>query len=187
MLYHASNVAGLDYLKPNISNHNQPLVYFSRKRENVLVYLSNAVEKYCREEKFDYDGKFCKWGPYGFDKDGKLEITEYYPNALESTYKGVSAFIYGVGDFEESSYETEIAQVVTSATPVEVTSCEFIVDAYDEIIKAENEGLITIKRYEELTEKNKQSIARMIKEQYDGSEDKAYYRFFLERHFSDIL
>lgn len=49
MFYHASPVKGLAQLELRTSNHAIPLVYFSRKRENVLVCLSNAVEKYCRE------------------------------------------------------------------------------------------------------------------------------------------
>lgn len=42
--YHASQISGLSILKPHISNHGIPLVYFSKKRENVLAYLSNAIE-----------------------------------------------------------------------------------------------------------------------------------------------
>ena len=49
MYYHASKTAGLVCLEPRVSNHGIPLVYLSSKRENVLVYLSNAVEKFCRE------------------------------------------------------------------------------------------------------------------------------------------
>ena len=48
MYYHASPVEGIRQLEPRVSNHSVPLVYFSKKRENVLVYLSNAVEKYCQ-------------------------------------------------------------------------------------------------------------------------------------------
>ena len=49
MIYHASQIKDIKVLEPRVSNHNKPLVYFSSKRENVLVYLSNAVEKYCKE------------------------------------------------------------------------------------------------------------------------------------------
>lgn len=45
MYYHASATGGIQYLKPQISNHKIPLVYFSLKRENALIYLSNAVER----------------------------------------------------------------------------------------------------------------------------------------------
>ena len=48
LCYHASPIADITTLEPRISNHGSPLVYVSQKRENVLVYLSNAVEKFCR-------------------------------------------------------------------------------------------------------------------------------------------
>ena len=82
MLYHASPTGGLTVLTPHVSNHGHPLVYFSKKRENVLVYLSNAVEKYCRDTGFVHTGQWEKWGPYGFDLDGVQRREEYYPNAL---------------------------------------------------------------------------------------------------------
>ena len=72
MLYHASPTGGLTVLTPHVSNHGHPLVYFSKKRENVLVYLSNAVEKYCRDTGFVHTGQWEKWGPYGFDLDLSL-------------------------------------------------------------------------------------------------------------------
>lgn len=45
MYYHASQVEGIKQLEPRVSDHHIPLVYFSTKRENTLVYLSNAIEK----------------------------------------------------------------------------------------------------------------------------------------------
>ncbi len=61
LFFHASQVANIMVLEPRISNHGVPLLYFSRKRENVLVYLSNAIEKYCKDTGFAYDGKWQKW------------------------------------------------------------------------------------------------------------------------------
>ncbi len=66
MYYHASPLCDLRILKPHVSNHGVPLVYFSNKRENVLVYLSNAVERFCRETGFVHDGSWYKWASYGF-------------------------------------------------------------------------------------------------------------------------
>ena len=54
--FHASQTKNIKILKPNISNHNIPLIYFSDKRENVLVYLSNAIEKFCKEKHFKFEG-----------------------------------------------------------------------------------------------------------------------------------
>ena len=98
MYYHASQTKGIKVLEPRVSNHNIPLIYFSNKRENVLVYLSNAIEKFCKETNFKYDGIYSKWGPYSFTKDGRLQLEEYYPNATFETYKGVDAYIYYIED-----------------------------------------------------------------------------------------
>ncbi len=50
--YHASQIADIMELQPRISSHGVPLVYFSRRRENVLVYLSNAVENIAKKRDF---------------------------------------------------------------------------------------------------------------------------------------
>ena len=85
MYYHASQTGGIQTLLPRVSNHKIPLVYFSTKRENTLVYLSNAIEKYCLETGYPHSGPWKKWGSYGFTKDGVLRLEEYYPNATKET------------------------------------------------------------------------------------------------------
>ena len=94
MYYHASNVANIKELIPGVSMHGKPFVYLTTKRENALVYLSNAVEKYCKEIGFEHSGKYYKWCSYGFTKDGILELQEYWPDAIVDTYAGVSGYIY---------------------------------------------------------------------------------------------
>ena len=109
------------------------MIYFSKKRENVLVYLSNAIEKYCKETNFSYDGIWQKWAAYGFDKDGRQRIEEYYPNAA------------------------------TSSVSVKVSDVEFIPDAYTAILEAEQNGLVTIVRYDEMTEEMQEWLREIIK------------------------
>lgn len=75
LYYHASQIGGIEVLEPRVSNHNAPLIYFSTKRENVLVYLSNAVEKYCKETGFPHSDKWHKWASYGFDANGILTLS----------------------------------------------------------------------------------------------------------------
>lgn len=72
--YHASPIANIEILEPRISNHNVPLVYFSAKRENVLVYLSNAVEKYCEETGFSYNGTGRNGVPMDLIKAGNTGL-----------------------------------------------------------------------------------------------------------------
>jgi len=158
MFYHASQIEGITTLEPRVSNHDIPLVYFSTKRENVLVYLSNAIEKYCKDSGFIYDGKWQKWGPYGFNEDGRLRLEEYYPNALINTYKGVSGYIYSAKDVKDSGYNLEIPDAIASSEEVNVINVEYIPDAYEAILQAEKDGLITVLRYEDLSEKRKNRI-----------------------------
>ena len=187
MYYHASQTGGIRVLEPRISNHNIPLIYFSTKRENVLVYLSNAIEKYCRETGFEYDGKWEKWGPYGFSKDGLMRIEEYYPDALISTYKGVSGYIYCADDIKSADYEIIIPQAAVSSEPVKVKSVEYVPDALEAILQAERDGLITIKRYEEMTDNMREWNYRTIREEYERAENHPEYRHFLRGKFPDII
>ena len=187
MYYHASPVKGITVLEPRVSNHGIPLIYFSKKRENVLVYLSNSIEKYCRETGFAYDGPWQKWGPYGFEPDGRLQLQEYYPDAMASTYRGVSGYIYRAEEITEADLDLQIPHAACSSGPVPVTGVEFVPDAYQAILQAEQEGLITILRYEKMPEKMKNWLARITREEYDAAEDHPEYRYFLRAKFAEYL
>ena len=187
MYFHASPIGGITVLEPRISNHGVPLIYFSKKRENVLVYLSNAIEKYCRETGFPYSGVWKKWGPYGFDKNGLLRIEEYYPNALKSAYKGVSGYIYSAESIVESDFDIHIPDAAVSVAPVTVTASEYVPDAYAAILQAEKNGLITVLRYGDMPEKMKAWNQRTILKEYAEAEDHPEYRHFLKGNFPDLL
>ncbi len=187
MLFHASPVKNLQVLKPFVSNHGVPMVYFSAKRENVLVYLSNAVEKYCRESGFKYDGIWYKWASYGFDAQGRLQIEEYYPNALYDTYKGVSGYLYKVKCGTFANPIEGIQDAYTAAVPVKVWDCEYIEDAYEAILEAQHMELISILRYEELSEGQLNWLERVIPQEYDHSENHPEYRHFLKGKFPELL
>ena len=187
MYYHASQVKDIKELEPRISNHGVPLIYFSKKRENVLVYLSNAVEKYCKETGFEYNGIWSKWGPYGFEKDGRQRLEEYYPNALEKTYKGVSGYIYYTDSIKDSGFELQIPDAATSSVPVIVEGYEYVHDAYEAILEAEKNGLITVMRYEQMPEKMREWNIRTIKEEYENAKDHPEYRHFLKGNFPELF
>ena len=183
MYFHASPIKGIEILKPQISNHGIPLVYFSTKRENVLVYLSNAVEKFCKETGFTYSGKWTKWGSYGFNKDCTQRIEEYYPNALIDTYKGVSGYIYAVETITDSGFQLQIPDAATSSEPAPVKCCEFVPDAYEAILAVEKAGLITILRYEDSSKAQLEWNERTIREEYENAADQPDYRHFIEGKF----
>ena len=183
MYYHASQTADLQVLEPRISNHNASLIYFSTKRENTLVYLCNAIEKHCKEIGFAHNGKWHKWAPYGFETDGIMRIDEYYPNGIEETYKGVSGYIYSVDAVLEEDISHNISDVVATNTPVPVCTVEFIEDAFIEIQKATADGLIRIRRYEEMSDEMLSWIEKTIRSEYKEAEDKPDYKCFLKAKF----
>ena len=187
MFYHASQVKDIKELEPRISKHGVPLIYFSKKRENVLVYLSYAVKNYCKETGFEYSGTWSKWGPYGFEKDGRQRLEEYYPDALEKTYKGVPGYIYQADHIEISDFEVQIPDAATSRLAVRVDGCEFVPDAYEAILEAEKKGLITILRYHEMSDRMREWIARTIKQEYETMQGHPEYRHFLKGKFPSLF
>lgn len=113
--------------------------------------------------------------------------TKYYPNALESTYKGVSGYIYSAEEITDSGFQVQIPDAAASSLPVPVTGVEFVPDAYEAILQAEKDGLIVIRRYEEMTDKVKAWNQRTIREEYLSATDHPEYRHFLRGCFPDIL
>ena len=104
----------------------------------------------CKENHFKFNGLWHKWGSYGFEKDGRLRFEEYYPNALEDTYKGIEGYIYSCSKIDPyQKLDIKIPNTFITAQKTTVDNCEFIPDAYNEMINAEANGLITILRYNE--------------------------------------
>ena len=181
MYYHASKIKDLARLKPHVSNHGESWVYFSTKRENVLVYLSNAVEKYIKEKHNRPLKKYEKWASYGITSDGRVRIEEYYPNALEETFYGESGFIYYVNELEECQSLNSIKDVFVTQKEVAIEGCEFIQDALAEILKAEEEGLILVERFHEISEQKRQWIEKTIISEFKNTDNDDYKEFLLDK------
>jgi len=181
MFYHASNIKDLKGLKPHVSMHGKSLVYFSDKKENVLVYLSNAVEKYIKEKYNRPLKQYKKWAAYGFNKDGVIRLEEYYPNAIEETFKGVGGYIYCVEKLTLPDSIKEIKNVVAIDDEVEVSSIIEIKDAYEEILKAEQEGKLEILKFENLTEKQIERVKNMMINEFRNTDNEDYKEFILNK------
>lgn len=186
MFFHASQTADLTELLPKISNHHLPLVYLTSKRENSLVYLSNAVEKYCKEAGYQHKGIYYKWASYGFS-NGTLIVEEYYPNALVDTYKGVSGYIYSMKTADFCEAQSDIPFAYTSRNAVAIDYCEFVEDAYDAIINAANEKKLLIRTFEEQCQEALNWSKTTIQNEYQNAKEQPEYRLFLKAKFSDIL
>lgn len=181
MFYHASNKKDLKILKPHVSMHGKSWVYFSTKIENVLVYLSNAVEKHIQQKHNRPLKQYQKWASYGITSDGRVRIEEYYQNATEDTFKGVSGYIYMASEVKNSEPLRGIKDVFVTKDQTKVDGCLFIKDAYEELLKAEKEGKIEIERFEKLTEKKKAVIEGMILKEYANTNNQDYKEFLIDK------
>ena len=182
--YHASSVKDLKVLQPGISMHGKSWVYLTDKRENTLVYLCNAIEKYCKETEFTYEGRCYKWARYGFNQDGMIQLEEYYPNAIWETYKGMTGYIYSTKMCKEVNPLGDIQGAFASDKPVEIHDCEIVLDAYEAIMKAVSEGKIVIRKYEDMSASELERIKNMITKDYHTKKDIPEYIHFLEGKFS---
>lgn len=187
MYYHASQTKEIEILEPRVSNHGIPYIYFSDRRENVLVYLSNAVEKFCKENNFKHNGTYSKWGPYGFTKDGIIQIEEYYPNALIETYKGVKGYIYKINNIPDMKKLNDIPHAYITSTNTKVDDVEYISDAYDAIMEEVKKGNIRVVHYDEFIATKKEWLEKIIKKEYEEAFEHPEYRYFLENKFESII
>ena len=186
MFYHASSIADIKTLIPSSSAHGTPLVYFSTKKENTLVYLSNPVEKYCKEVGFEPSDRYYRFMSYRFAEDNILEVLEYCPNALEETYAGVSGYIYATSHLP-STKNIDIPYVTASETPVTIESTEYIPDAYLAIKQAEKEGKIRIVRYHENNPDRLEQIKKLVCREYEKAQTIPTYKAFIEAKFKRFI
>lgn len=183
MYYHASQTEKIKILEPRISNHKIPLIYFSDRRENVLVYLSNSIEKLCKETNFEHTNPYTKWGPYSFNNEGKFVLEEYYPNATVETYKGVSGYIYSVNEVNGLEKLENIPHAYKTSIPVKIDNVEFIPDAYEAIMEEVNKGNIILLKYEEFIKIKKDWLLATITKEYEDVESTPEYKHFLKSKF----
>ena len=186
MFYHASNIADIKTLIPFSSGHGKPLVYFSTKKENTLVYLSNPVERYCREIGFEPSDRYYRFMSYRFTEDNVLEILEYWPNALEETYAGVSGYIY-TSSHIPNAQTMDIPYVIAGETPVAIETFEYVPDAFLAIKQAEEEGKIKIVRYQENSADSLDKIKKLVFREYEKAQSIPAYKAFLEAKFYNFL
>ena len=124
-------------------------------------------------------------GPYGFTDDGRQRLEEYYPNALEETYAGVSGYIYGA-EPANTAPVSDVPFAVRSEEAVAVVSCEFVPDAYEAILRAEREGLLRILHYAQTGDPFRAWIWQTMKHEYENAEKQPDYRHFIKGKFGII-
>lgn len=94
--YHGSPIGGLDELKPFLSEHGKPYIYFSSNPIVALLYAVKPVPK-----------PFSFY-PYGFDKNGAVVYSEYFENAFFHLYGGKVGYLYECTHLENTDNPTNI-------------------------------------------------------------------------------
>ena len=179
-LYHGSDNGDIKELKPILSNHNKPYVYLITNKALAVMYAYNALPR--------PNGFFT----YGFNKDGTPYYDEYFEGQLEKLYKGKSGYLY---EFESEKLNVvtlpQIKGAYVSEEVVKTNTPIFIEDIYEEMLKLEKEGLITINRYNEASESRKLLYKKIIQNEIENKELKENlnhpYAEFLHEHFPDLI
>lgn len=173
-LYHGSNIKGLSELKPNLADHDRPYVYLTTIDVVAAFYLCNAVER-------PY-----YWFPYGFE-GGIPVYNELYPNALREVSEGVNGCIYTVRISEDKVIpfaNIPCARLATS--PISVSECLFIENAYELFMEYVRSGKMKIGRFEDKSPRELEMFCKMIAgymhdKGMEKTPDCSYARFVREK------
>lgn len=177
-LYHGSQTGKLKILKPSVSEHGKPLVYFS---SNALVALLYAVKPIPKPFNFY---------PYGFDSQGRVVYSEYYKNAFYDIYHEKKGYLYICSNIPKAEKLPAINYVFTCEESVIPDSVLEISDIYTYFKSEEDKGNFIIKPLEDICLKEISYIHTELNkdiEKYNlRSLPENPYSVFLKKHFKNI-
>ena len=134
--YHCSPTGGLTVLQPR-----KPEAFEKPERVYLTTLLPMALMYSVRNYEYTY----------GYTKEGQIYLDEYFPNALETLYRGKSASLYLCDPVHTES--TRIPNEALSEAPVPVIEETRIPDACEALLEQERLGTLVICRYHELSGK----------------------------------
>lgn len=176
-LYHGSPTPHIRALQPCLSNHGKPYAYLTDCPELAVIYAWNPVPR-----PYTYF-------PYERGRDGTLYYDEYFPNAMETVYRGHGGYIY--------CCEAELPRlenmpcIYVSESPVAVSGCRWIPDLYEELLRLEQAGRLICRRYEQRSprehEQARQLLLREIDQYHLQDRPGDPYALFIRAHFPGLL
>lgn len=178
IFYHGSPIGGLTELKPFLSEHGKPYIYFAT---NPLVALLYAVKPVSKPFSFY---------PYGFDRNGNVIYSEYYENAFCDLYKDKEGYLYEGENLKNIDAPTQINCAYASADPIKVDRVTKIPDLYIFYKEQEEKGLFSVKHKDEISDKEMDFVSGELKkdiEKYDLlKQPQNDMSIFIRKHFPDI-
>ena len=147
--YHGSPNGNLTELKTQKSNDGY--IWLAEDYCFALLYAGNPVRFWAVDK-----------------ESGRLIIREVQPNSLELMYKNKPCYIYSisnVGEFEQYNFKGR--KSIRLNYDVKIEEKEFIPDAYEKMLELEKQGILILRRWNDLTleqqEDEKASIIRTFK------------------------
>lgn len=134
LCYHCSPTAGLTILRPG-----KPKAF--DKPAGVYLTTSQPMALMYGVRNFEYT--------YGYTRQGQIYFEEYFPNALESLYRGKQASLYTCRPGEVQT--TQIPNEVVCQDAVRIESETVIEDVCEALLEQERLGKLVIRRYEQLS------------------------------------
>jgi hypothetical protein len=108
---------------------------------------------------WDFDRNPCKWMGYRII-GGSVVYLEYFPGALATFYGGVSGYLYSCEGEYPCNDKLGLAAGVEGEVPV--NACAEIPDVLDFLISLERAGELEIRRFENLTNKDRAHIRETV-------------------------
>lgn len=178
LFYHGSPIGGINELKPFLSEHGKPYIYFAA---NPLVALLYAVKPVPKPFSFY---------PYGFDKNGRVVYSEYFENAFFLLYNEKIGYLYECAELKNADNPTQINCAYACSEPIKINKVTEISDLYVYFQEQEEKGLFRIKRREEISEKEmKFAVGELTKDIKNNNLTlfpKHPMSVFIQEHFPDI-
>lgn len=173
--YHGSPVGGIRELKPFLSEHGKPYLYFA---SNPLVALLYAVKPVPKPFSFY---------PYGFDQHGCVVYSEYFEHAFYELYKGKVGYLYECDHVEGAGNPTQINCAYTITKPVKVDRVTEIEDLYVFFKEQEKQGRFRVKAKADVSDREMSFILGELRKDikmYDLKQDPRHeMSLFIQKHF----
>lgn len=178
IFYHGSPVKGVKELKPFLSEHGKPYIYFATNPFVALLYAVKPVPK-----PFNFY-------PYGFDKNGNVVYSEYYENAFYDLYKGKTGYLYECDDLKQTDTPTKINCAYATTESIKIDRVTEISDLYLFYKEQEAKGLFSIKQKSKISDKEMNFVLDELRKdikKYDlKSLPQHAMSIFIQKHFPTI-
>ena len=175
--YHGSNIPGITQLEARSKLHNteEKVVYLTDCLPYALFYIWDSEHNDC-------SGKHVT----GWVKNGVAYYEEQFPEQLKTFYQGVTGSLYCISDNPNIKPVEGRDNLYYCPTDVSVSKVEQVFDVYEELLRYEAEGMLTVLRYNEQSSERQEELINLIASaivQANFYENNKAQREFMKKHF----